>query len=608
MTYALSFVAIIGVLIILFAGFQILTAGGDEKKVGSSKTMIMYAAIGMIVMFLAWSITKFVINIFDKSSSNPTGYHWISPVDTANAYGDYDTNSFDEYKQKIEDLTSQLEREYKLSGRLSDATLSTLQRYTSLGADTFAQNDDYNYNNSIAKNLLISIDYVRKNPGSDNAITELAKNLNDFLNKTKIGRITGKITVTPQTGNAPLAVTFRAENVIDPSGVTVPKTNFIWSIRGANNSRTIIGTGPSVMYKFQDERNYTVNLDIVSASRNSKGKIDTLPFTGKTIINVLPRAGTIYLYINGVKTTNLDRLKVTPAIGRAGILIDASSSAAANGSQFTKTAWDFGNGMTKTYDGAPKVERQIFANEGTYTIKLKLLTNENKEVTKDLQLDVVNPIASIVAEKLSGFSNEDMKFQASTFFAVGQLRYEWSITDLAADRVVYNQNTQNINFKFPQSGKYAVKLKTNDAAGREDIDTVIVTIESRNPVAQFTTRVPNQELPNTFILDATTSYDPDSMDSAHLSFDWTIDGQRIELESPSRNGALGKYTFNTLGTHTITLDVTNDDGKVASNKQSVSVTSLLAVKLRFSPRIVKAGAQVTLVAEAQDAKVYEWNF
>ena len=118
---------------------------------------------------------------------------------------------------------------------------------------TFAQNDDYNLNNSIAKNLLIAIDYARKNPASDNAISDLAKDLNDFLNKTKIGRITGKITVTPQTGNAPLAVTFHAENVVDPSGVTVPKSNYIWSIRGANDTRVIIGTGPSVMYKFQDE-------------------------------------------------------------------------------------------------------------------------------------------------------------------------------------------------------------------------------------------------------------------------------------------------------------------------------------------------------------------
>jgi hypothetical protein len=186
------------------------------------------------------------------------------------AYGSYDTNTFDEYKQKIETLTSQLESDYKLSGKLSASSLSDLQRFTALAIDTFAQDDNLNTNTNLGKNLLISIEYVRKNPGSDNAITDLAKNLNDFLNKTKVNRITGKITVTPQTGNAPLAVTFRAENVIDPSGVTVPKTNFIWSIRGANNTRTVIGTGPSVMYKFQDERNYTVNLDIVSASRNGK--------------------------------------------------------------------------------------------------------------------------------------------------------------------------------------------------------------------------------------------------------------------------------------------------------------------------------------------------
>jgi hypothetical protein len=63
MKYALTFVAIIGVIIIIFAGFQILTAGGDDKKVSGAKTMIMYAAIGMLVMFLAWSIVKFVINV-----------------------------------------------------------------------------------------------------------------------------------------------------------------------------------------------------------------------------------------------------------------------------------------------------------------------------------------------------------------------------------------------------------------------------------------------------------------------------------------------------------------------------------------------------------------
>jgi hypothetical protein len=362
------------------------------------------------------------------------------------------------------------------------------------------------------------------------------------------------------------------------------------------------------MYTFQDERNYTVNLDIVSASRNSKGKIDTLPYTGKTIINVLPRAGTVYMYINGVKVSNLDRLKITPAIGRAGVLIDASSSFPANGSQFTKTIWNFGNGITKTYDGSPKIERQIYANEGSYMIQLKLLTNENKEVIKDLQLDVVNPIASIQAQKLTGFSNESLKFQASTFFAAGQLRYEWNITDLAAEQVIYTQNTQNIAFSFPRSGKFAVKLKTNDAAGREDIDTVIVTIESRKPVAQFRAVVPNPELPSTYALNATASYDPDSKDTSQLTFDWTVDGQRIELENPTRNGAIGKYTFNTLGTHTITLDVTNADGKVSSKKQTVNITSLLAVKLRFTPRIVQVGSPVTFIADAEEAQVYEWNF
>jgi divalent metal cation (Fe/Co/Zn/Cd) transporter len=63
MTYALSFVAIIGVIIMLFAGFQILTSASDDKKVSSAKSMIMYAAMGMIIMFFAWSVTIFVIRL-----------------------------------------------------------------------------------------------------------------------------------------------------------------------------------------------------------------------------------------------------------------------------------------------------------------------------------------------------------------------------------------------------------------------------------------------------------------------------------------------------------------------------------------------------------------
>jgi PKD repeat protein len=140
------------------------------------------------------------------------------------------------------------------------------------------------------------------------------------------------------------------------------------------------------------------------------------------------------------------------------------------------------------------------------------------------------------------------------------------------------------------------------------MDTAIVTIESRDPVASFKSVVSSPELPNTYSLDATTSYDPDAMDASGLNFDWTIDGQRIELENSSRNGAVGKYTFNTIGTHNVTLDVTNADGKISSDKRAIIVDSLLSVRLRIVQRIVQIANPVTLIAESPEAKTFEWNF
>lgn len=59
--YLLLFIGIVGVLYIIYAGFNILTSGGDEDKVKKSKTTIFHIFIGLLLIFLAYSIVKFVI-------------------------------------------------------------------------------------------------------------------------------------------------------------------------------------------------------------------------------------------------------------------------------------------------------------------------------------------------------------------------------------------------------------------------------------------------------------------------------------------------------------------------------------------------------------------
>ncbi|MGB2111306.1 MAG: hypothetical protein ACPHY8_05780 [Patescibacteria group bacterium] len=58
----------------IYAGFNILTAAGDDEKVSNSKKTITYVAIGLLIMFLAYSIIGFIFGIFDEASTPDANY------------------------------------------------------------------------------------------------------------------------------------------------------------------------------------------------------------------------------------------------------------------------------------------------------------------------------------------------------------------------------------------------------------------------------------------------------------------------------------------------------------------------------------------------------
>ena len=54
------FLYIIAVIVVIYAGFTILTAAGDEEKIKRAKTMIIQAIVGLIIIFLAASIVEWL--------------------------------------------------------------------------------------------------------------------------------------------------------------------------------------------------------------------------------------------------------------------------------------------------------------------------------------------------------------------------------------------------------------------------------------------------------------------------------------------------------------------------------------------------------------------
>ena len=56
-----TFLYLIAVIVILWAGFQILTAAWDEEKTKKWKTIIIQAVVWLLVIFIASSIVNFIL-------------------------------------------------------------------------------------------------------------------------------------------------------------------------------------------------------------------------------------------------------------------------------------------------------------------------------------------------------------------------------------------------------------------------------------------------------------------------------------------------------------------------------------------------------------------
>ena len=62
--FAMTFAVIIAVVAVLVAGFKYITSAGDSEKVKSSTQSLIFALVGLVIVFLAPTLIKFILNNF----------------------------------------------------------------------------------------------------------------------------------------------------------------------------------------------------------------------------------------------------------------------------------------------------------------------------------------------------------------------------------------------------------------------------------------------------------------------------------------------------------------------------------------------------------------
>lgn len=68
-SWMLGILAVIAVVLVIFAGIQWMTSGGNEEKVTAAKNLLRAALIGLVIILAAYGIALYVFRIL----SNVTG-------------------------------------------------------------------------------------------------------------------------------------------------------------------------------------------------------------------------------------------------------------------------------------------------------------------------------------------------------------------------------------------------------------------------------------------------------------------------------------------------------------------------------------------------------
>ncbi len=513
--YAMGFLSLIAVIYIIYAGFQMVTGGADEEKTKKTKAVITQVIIGIIIMWLAYPIVKWTINLVNRPGV-PTVFEW-SMIDQAKAANESTADTWADYRDRIRDGLSQMDREYAVSRVIQTNTLQNVKNLLSQGYERLPEQIPGNpsagqTNRELRQQADTALELVSKNPNNSNYIGNAISRVANFLDRAIIGSITGDISAGPVEGNAPLSVSFRAEGIKDPSGTTPTDASYVWWMRENGGYRRELSRGPSMQYIFTKEGTYTVFLDVVSGSRNSRGKIDTLPLSVSKQITVRPKLGEVILLVNGVNVSNMKSLKISPNIGKMGLILDASASRSIGNGSIVETKWDFGNGNESVNSGTPIIERQIYANPTGYILKLSMRTNDNQTFTKELKLLVMDTAATIKLDQDTGNIGEDISMSAVSYLSdTKNTEYTWQIQDEDGNKIVKTGAGINFKHKFETVGTYIVSLIAKNPNGSVDTDSKLIKIESRNPIVSIDTPRPvAPERPNTIVFDASKSYDPDT--------------------------------------------------------------------------------------------------
>ncbi len=291
--------------------------------------------------------------------------------------------------------------------------------------------------------------------------------------------------------------------------------------------------------------------------------------------------------------------------------------------EYANYSWNFGDGSTKY---GKRVEHN-YSSSGEYKVVLTVKEAGGNITTAEVTMQAdgtpptprMNTNASTENGVYVADENQVIEFNASNSYdiIIGTekvdigLKYEWDFGDNST-------STQKVvDHKYDKWGTYTVKLTVIDAVGNSANITRNIRInDTTPPVARFNWTVDtgtatvnysydksgsiNIKEGNRVIFNADPSYDPDGYNEKGVisSYHWTLKKGDEEISLPNPDSMVVEYTFETPGTYTITLNVTDNHGNYDE------ATRIVDVKYGPRPRLEVTNLTLSTNAPREGERIY----
>jgi len=386
-------------------------------------------------------------------------------------------------------------------------------------------------------------------------------------------QLSTNFTYSPSSSQTGQEVTLTAS----ASGGTAPYT-FNWNFGDGSS-----GIGSTVTHTYSSSGSYTV----VLTTKDSSAPQQTA--TSQQTITVNPPS----------PPPLTSSFSYSPSSPQTGQQVSFTGSASGGTAPYT-FSWNFGDGST----GTGSSTTHVYSTVGTFTVVLTLKDSGSPQQTGASQqaVTIANPPPSLMASfsysPSSPTAAQQITFTASASGGTSPYSFSWSFGDSSTG------TGSLVLHMYQAAGSYIVGLTITDANGQTASATQTITVASPPPPPPLTT---------SFTFSPST---PDAGQS--VSFTGSASGGTQPYkyswdfgDSGSGSGTSVTHAFQTGGSYTVTLTVTDVGGLVAKASQTITVNAPLSARFTYSPSNPLPLLAVTFTASASGGSSpysHSWDF